>query len=140
MDSFALFTANAWRKNDVEVIQYGGKIWINQGHLQEKRGIANIADRTQYYSDVFKKMRCKIQECGKYQPCRIFIENTLVVEITVSAVKSRATIFKSKFGDNQHDKVLRKQQSLGLRLKKLFPNESIIEEYFALHYRTDFTF
>ena len=53
MDSFALFTANAWRKNDVEVIEYGGKIWINQGHLQEKLGIANIADRTQYYSDKF---------------------------------------------------------------------------------------
>ena len=26
MDSFTLFTANAWRKNDVEVIEYGGKI------------------------------------------------------------------------------------------------------------------
>ena len=53
-DSFALFTANASRKNDVEVIEYGGKIWIHQGHLQEKLGIANIADRTQYYSDEFK--------------------------------------------------------------------------------------
>ena len=140
MDSFALFTANAWRKNDVEVIEYGGKIWINQGHLQEKLDIANIADRTQYYSDEFLKMRCEIQACGKYHPCRMFIENTLAVEITMSAVKTQAAIFKSKFGVNQHDKVLRKQQSLGLRLKKLFPNENIIEEYFALHYRTDFTF
>ena len=140
MDSFALFTANAWRKNDAEVLEYGDKIQINQGHFQEKLGIANIADRTQYYSNEFKKMRCEIQECGKYQPCRMFIENTLAVEITMSAVKTQAAIFKSKFGVNQHDKVLRKQQSLGLRLKKLFPNENIIEEYFDLHYRTDFTF
>ena len=81
-----------------------------------------------------------MQECGKYQPWRMFIENTLAVEITMSAVKTQAAIFKSKFGVNQHDKVLRKQQSLGLRLKKLFPNENILEEYFALHYRTDFTF
>ena len=64
----------------------------------------------------------------------------MAVEITMSAAKTQAAIFKSKFGVNQHDKVLRKQQSLGLRLKKLFPNENIIEEYFALHYRTDFTF
>ena len=85
-------------------------------------------------------MRCEIQECGKYQPCRIFIKNTLAVEITMSSVKTQAAIFKSKFGVKQHDKVLRKQQSLGLRLKKLFPSEDIIEEYFALHYRTDFTF
>ena len=29
---------------------------------------------------------------------------------------------------------------MGLRLKNLFPSEDIIEEYFTLHYRTDFTF
>ena len=29
---------------------------------------------------------------------------------------------------------------MGLRLKKLFPNEGIIEEYSALNYRTDFAF
>ena len=140
INSFALFTANAWRKNEVEVIEYGSEIWINQRHLQKKLGIANIGDRTQHYSDEFKKMRCEIQECGKYQPCRMFIENTLAVEITMSAVKTQAAIFKSKFGVNQHDKVLRKQQSLGLRLKKLFPNENKMKGYFALHYITDFTF
>ena len=69
MDSFALFTANVWRKSDVEAIEYSGKIWINQGHLQEKLDIANISDRSQYYSDEFKKMRCKIQECGNYVDC-----------------------------------------------------------------------
>ena len=70
----------------------------------------------------------------------MFIENSLAVEITMSAVKTQAAIFKNKFGVDQHDKVLRKQQSLGLRLKKLFPNESIMKEYFALLYITDFTF
>ena len=38
------------------------------------------------------------------------------------------------------DKVLHKQQSLGLRLKKLFTNKDIIEKYSPLHSRTDFTF
>ena len=85
-------------------------------------------------------MRCKIQECGKYQPCRIFIKNTLAAEIRISSVKTQAAIFKSKFGVNQHDKVLRKQQSLGLRLKKLCPKEEVIEKYSALQHRTDFTF
>ena len=55
MDSFALFTAHAWRKNVVEVIEYGGEIWMNQGHLQEKLDLSNISDRTQYYSDKFLK-------------------------------------------------------------------------------------
>ena len=35
---------------------------------------------------------------------------------------------------------MRKQQSLDLRLKKFFPSVDIEEEYFVLHYRTDFKF
>ena len=85
-------------------------------------------------------MRCEIQDCGKYQPCRMFIKNTAAVKTTMSAVKTQAVIFKSKLGIKQYDKVLRKQQSLGLRLKKIFLNEDIIEEYSALNYRANFTF
>ena len=109
-------------------------------HLQEKLDITNISDRCQYYSDEFKNMRREIQECGKYQPCKIFIENTLAVEITMSAVKTQAVTVRDNSGVKQNDKVSHKQQSLGLRLKKLFSSEEIIEEYFALHYKTDFTF
>ena len=70
----------------------------------------------------------------------MFIETIAAVEITMSSVKIQAVIFKAKFGVNQHDEVLRKQQSLGLGLKKIFSDECIIEEYFALNYRTDLTF
>ena len=70
-------------------------------------------------------MRREIQECGKYQPCRMFTKNTLAVEITMSAVKTQAVIFRNKYRVKQHDKVLHKQQPLGLRLKKLFASEDI---------------
>ena len=53
MNTFALFTVKAWRKNGVEAIEYGDEIWINQEHLQEKPDLSNISDRTQYYSDEF---------------------------------------------------------------------------------------
>ena len=62
MIKFALFTAETWKKIDVEVIEYGGEIWINQKHLDKNLNIANIADKTQYYSSVFKRVRCEIQE------------------------------------------------------------------------------
>ena len=55
MDPLALFTAKAWRKNGVEAIEYGGEIWINQWHLEEKLDVSNIFDWTQYYSEQFKK-------------------------------------------------------------------------------------
>ena len=81
-------------------------------------------------------MRCEVQECGNYQPCRVFIQNILAVQLTMVAKKTQAAVFEAKLGVN--DIVLRRKQSLGLRLKKLFPNKDI-KEYFALHYRTDFT-
>ena len=54
------------KKSGVKAMEHGSEIWINQGHLQKHLNLENISDRTQYYSDEFKKMRCEIQECGKY--------------------------------------------------------------------------
>ena len=48
-------------------------------------------------------MRCEIQECGNYQPCRVFIQNILAVQL-----KIQTTIFKAKFRVNQHDIVWRR--------------------------------
>ena len=126
MDAFPLFTAKAWRKNGVEAIKHGSEILINQGIFEKKFGLKNISDKTQYYSDEFKKMRCKIKDCDKYQSCRMFMENTTAVKITMASVKTKAALFKSKFGVKQHDKILRKQQSLCLRLKKIFLNTELI--------------
>ena len=56
MDQFALFTAQAWIKYGVEaivVVKYGGKIWLNQGHLQKKLDLSDIFERTQHYSNEF---------------------------------------------------------------------------------------
>ena len=50
LNKFVLFTVEPWKKNDIEVIEYGGEIWENQKHLEKKLGIANISDKTQYYS------------------------------------------------------------------------------------------
>ena len=58
----------------------------------------------------------------------------------MGSIKTQVVIFRDKCGVNQYDKVLRKQQSLGLRLKEIFPNEDTLGEYSALHYRTYFTF
>ena len=127
-------------KKGIKAIENGGEIRINQLQLERKLGIRNISDKTQCYSSEFENLRFEMQECGKYQPCRMCIENISAKEITMSSGKTQATIFRAKFGVNQDRKLLRKQQSLSLRLKKLFPDEDIIEEYFALKYRTDFIF
>ena len=64
-------------------------------------------------------MGCELQDCGKYQLSRMFIENTVAVDITMTAVKTQAAIYKSQFGVKQCNKVLHKQQPLGIRLKNI---------------------
>ena len=76
-------------------------------------GLSNIYDKTHYYPDECKSVVNSVQKCCKYQPCRMFIENTSAVDITMSSVKTQAAIFNSKIGVKQHDKVLCKQESLG---------------------------
>ena len=88
MDPFPLFTAKAWRKTGVDAIEYGGEIWINQGHLEEKLDLSNISDRTQYYSDKLTKIRCEIQERGNYQPYRVLVQ-ILAVQLIMTAKKRK---------------------------------------------------
>ena len=75
-------------------------------------------------------MRCETQECGNYQPCRLFVQNILALQLTMTAKNTQAAIFKAKFGVNQLDLVLCGQQWLGLSIKMLFPKKDIKEENF----------
>ena len=48
-------------KNDVEAIKHNGKKWINEKHLKKALGYKNLpGNKTQYYSDEFKKRRFEI--------------------------------------------------------------------------------
>ena len=78
MGTFALFTTKAWKKDDVEVTEYGNEIWINQRHLEKNLILQILLTELSIILQNLKK--CEIQECGKYQPGRIFIKNTLAVE------------------------------------------------------------
>ena len=55
-------------------------------------------------------MRCETQERGNYQPCRLFVQNILALQLTMTAKNTQAAIFKAKFGVNQLDLVLCGQQ------------------------------
>ena len=93
MNTFALFTAEAWRKIALKLqnmlVNY---VKINKSNISSRKlDLANIADKTQYYSSEFKKIRCKIQKCGSCQPCRIFIEITLAVKSNNEFCKKKSS-------------------------------------------------
>ena len=61
-------------KNDVEVIEYGSEIQINQKHLEKIPDIANIADRTQHYSSEFKKSDVKYRSVVNINPVEFLLK------------------------------------------------------------------
>ena len=68
------FSIKAWSKISVEVIKYNDKKWINEKHLETALGYKNlVSNKTQYYSDEFKK------EDMKYKIVKFFslVENLL---------------------------------------------------------------
>ena len=109
--------------------------------MEKALGCKNLAgNKTQYYFDEFKKRRCKIQNCEDYQPCRKFIAEELAIHLILDTKTVKVGELKIKLGFNQLDPIMTKQQSIGVRLRKLFPNEEIIEHFSALHYLIDYNF
>ena len=53
-------------KNDVEVIEHGGEIWINQKYLEKNLILQILQTELNIILQDLKIMRCEIQEFGKY--------------------------------------------------------------------------
>ena len=135
------FSIDTWRKNDVEATKYNGKKWINEKDLEKALGCKNLAgNKTQYYSNEFTKRRYEIQDCEDFQPCRKFIAEELSIHLILDTKIVNTGRLKIKLGFNQLDLIMTKQQSISLRLKKLFQNEEIIEDFSALNYLINFYF
>ena len=88
-------------------------------------------NKIQYYSDKFKKRRCEIQNCEDYQPCRKFIAEKLAIHLILGIKTVKADELKTKLGFKQLDPTMTKPQSIVLRIKKTFPNEEMIEDFYV---------
>ena len=124
------FSINTWNKIDVEAIKYNGEKRVNENYLEKVISYKNLTgNRTQQYSDELKKKRCEIQDCEDFQPCRKFIAEKLTIHLIIDIKTVKAGELKTRLGFNQLDPIMTKQQSIGLRIRKTFPNEKIIEDF-----------
>ena len=124
MDSLSI---KVWSKIGVEAIKHGSKKQINEKHLEIGIGYKNFVNKTQYYFDEFKKRTYEIPDCEDFQPCRKFIAEELAVHLIIDIKIIAVGELKIKLGFNQLDPIMTKQESIGLRIRKTFPNEEIIE-------------
>ena len=126
------FSINTWNKIDAEAIKYNGEKWVNENYLEKVISYKNLTgNRTQQYSDELKKKRCEIQDCEDFQPCRKFIAEKLTIHLIIDIKTVKAGELKTRLGFNQLDPIMTKQQSIGLRIRKTFPNEKIIEDFYV---------
>ena len=101
--------------------KYNGKKWRNEKHLETALGYKNlVGNKTQFYSDEFKKRRYKIQDREDFQSCRKFIAEELAIHLITDIKKVRAAELKVKLGFNRVGWIMSNQESISWRLKNIF--------------------
>ena len=90
--------------------------------------------------DELMKKRCEIQNCEDFQPCRKFIAEELAFHLIIDIKTVKGGEPKIKLGFNQLDPIMTKLESIGLRIRKAFLNEQIIEDFHVkkFDYMNDF--
>ena len=64
-------------KNDVEVIVFNDKKWLNEKHIEDQLKQSNLVAVTRQCSPDLRKQRQELQCCGKNRPCRRFFRGRL---------------------------------------------------------------
>ena len=85
---------------------------------------------------MYKKCRCELQNCGKNQPCRRFLEG-LAIQIIMDHRTTPAVNFRNRLGCNQHGPIMTQEQSILSEIVTIFAAEEIILQNNVLGYRLD---
>ena len=124
-------------KNDVEVIIFNEKKWLNEKHVEVRLQHSNLPHITNQYSSELKNQRQELPNCGKYQPCRKFLREDLAIQVILDCRTTPAVNFRTRLGFNQRDPIMTQEQSILTKIRSMFPNETIKFQYHVLNYKID---
>ena len=63
-----------------------------------------------------RKKRQELQDCGKSQPTRIFIQEDLGIQVIMNCRTVQTVKFRKELGLNQHDPIMTQEQSVLTKL------------------------
>ena len=115
-----------WERNGVEVIVFNSKKWLNETNIKDKLKHSNLAAVTLQYPPKYRRQRQELQDCGKNQLCRIFLKESLAVQIIIDCRTTPAVKFRTKSGLRQHDPILTQEQSVLTKIVTVFAAEETI--------------
>ena len=97
-------------KNDAEVIIFNGEKWLNEANIKSQLKHSNLAAVTLQYPVKYRKQRQELQNCGNYQPCRIFLKESLAAQIIIDCRTTPAVNSRTKLAFRQHDAIMTQEQ------------------------------
>ena len=135
MYKMVVITKETWGKIGTEVIVFHGIKWLNEKHIETQLEHSNLPAVTQYYPPKLRNQRKKLKNCGKYQPCRRFLEEDFAIQIIINCRTTPAVNFKTRLGFKQHDPIMAQEQSILPKAMTVFATEKIILQHSVLGYR-----
>ena len=130
-------TKETWERNGIEVIVFNGKNWLNEKHIKEPLRHSNSAAVTLKYSSGLRKQRKELQNCGKSQPCRSFLEEEFPMQIIMDCRTTPAVYFKTRLGFSQLDPIMTQEQSTLSKIITVFAAEEIMLQHNFLGFIID---
>ena len=109
-------TTDAWQENDVEVIIFEDKIWLNEKHIETELSHSNLATITLKYPKYLRKEGKKLQNCGTYQSCNRFLREEFGIQTIMDCRTAPAVDFKRRLGVKQYDPIMTQEQSVLTKL------------------------
>ena len=130
-------TKETWERNGVEVIVFNGKKWLNETNIKDQLKDSNLAAVTLQYPPKDRKQRQELQNCGKYHPCKIFLKQSLAMQIIMDCRTTPVVNFRTKLGFGQRDPIMTQEQSVLTKIMTVFAAEEIILQCNVLGYKVD---
>ena len=105
--------------------------------MKDKLKRSNLAAVTLQYPPKYRKEKEELRNCGKYQPCRIFLKESLAMQIITDCRTTPPINFRTRLGFSQHDPIMTQQQLATAEVMTVFLAEEIRLQYNVLGYRVD---
>ena len=118
-----------WKENSVEVLVFNGKKWLNETNIKDQLKHSYLAAVTLLYPLKYRIQRQELQNCGNYQPCRIFLKESLAMQIIRDCRTTPAVNFRTKLGFSQHDPIMTQEQSILSKIVTIFAAEAIMLQH-----------
>ena len=104
----------------IEVIVFNVKKLLNETNIKDQLIHSNLAAVTLQYPLKYRKQRQELQNCGNCQPCRIFLKESLAMQIIIDCRTTPEVNFRTRLGFHQYDPIMTKEQSVLSKITGLF--------------------